>query len=86
VTEHALKTWPGFFDDVMSGKKNFEVRKNDRNYQEGDVLRLEEWMPENEGPGGAYTGRKFSLLVTSVLRGPILGIREGWCVMGVRAI
>ena len=89
MTRHALKTWPHFFADVMAGRKPFEIRKNDRNYQEGDLLLLEEWMPDNESRdprAGAYTGRKFEVLVTSVLRGPILGIEKGWCVMGVRAL
>lgn len=86
MTTHHLKTWPHFFADVLSGRQTFEVRKNDRNYQEGDLLVLEEWMPDQDGPGGAHTGRKFSVLVTSVLRGPILGIEKGWCVMGVRSM
>lgn len=83
MTEHALKTWPVFFDDVLSGRKTFEVRKNDRNFQEGDTLLLEEWAPDAYGPSGAYTGRKMRVVVRSVLRGPILGIQKGWCVMGV---
>lgn len=85
MREHALKTWPVFFDEVLSGRQTFQVRKNgrDRNFQEGDALLLEEWQPDEDGPGGAYTGRKVRVVVRSVLRGPILGIQKGWCVMGV---
>ena len=86
MTEHALKTWPVFFDDVLSGRKTFEVRKNDRNFQEGDTLLLEEWMPDNASSdprAGAYTGRKCRVVVRSVLLGEMLGIKKGWCVMGV---
>ena len=43
--EHTLKTWPVFFADVETGAKNFEIRKNDRNFQVGDFLRLEEFEP-----------------------------------------
>jgi ASC-1-like (ASCH) protein len=37
---HELKLDIKYFDDVKSGKKNFEIRKNDRDFQVGDVLQL----------------------------------------------
>ena len=37
---HELKLDTEFFDDVKSGKKNFEIRKNDRNFEVGDTLFL----------------------------------------------
>ncbi len=37
---HELKLDIKYFDDVKSGKKNFEIRKNDRDFQVGDVLEL----------------------------------------------
>ncbi|MGN8066497.1 DUF3850 domain-containing protein [Lactococcus lactis] len=40
---HELKLDIKYFDDVKSGKKNFEIRKNDRDFQVGDVLELKAW-------------------------------------------
>lgn len=37
---HDLKLDIKYFDDVKSGKKNFEIRKNDRDFQVGDILEL----------------------------------------------
>ncbi len=37
---HELKLDEEYFDDVKSGLKTFEIRKNDRNYQVGDLLAL----------------------------------------------
>lgn len=37
---HELKLDIKYFDDVKSGKKNFEIRKNDRDFQVGDILEL----------------------------------------------
>lgn len=37
---HELKLDVKYFEDVKSGKKNFEIRKNDRDFQVGDVLEL----------------------------------------------
>jgi len=43
---HELKILPEYFDDIMNCKKRFEVRKNDRNYQVGDMLVLHKFYPE----------------------------------------
>jgi len=43
--QHDLKAWPEFFDALASRRKTFEVRKNDRDYQLGDVLLLREYAP-----------------------------------------
>ncbi|MCT3132946.1 DUF3850 domain-containing protein [Lactococcus lactis] len=40
---HELKLDIKYFDDVKSGKKNFEIRKNDRDFQVGDILELKAW-------------------------------------------
>jgi hypothetical protein len=43
---HELKTLRKYFDAVCDGQKTFEVRKDDRNFQVGDILRLQRY--ENE--------------------------------------
>lgn len=56
------KIWPEYFEAVVSGKKKFELRLNDFDINEGDVLVLEEWNPETK----EYTGRKIEKKVTYV--------------------
>jgi len=58
------KIHPGYFEAVASGKKKYELRLNDFEVNEGDVLILEEWDPETQ----AYTGRKTEKKVTYVGR------------------
>ena len=48
------KTWPEFFELILSGKKKYDMRVNDFDISEGDTLVLEEWDPETK----QYTGRK----------------------------
>lgn len=43
---HSLKLWPQYYKAVSEGKKNFEVRVNDRGFQAGDTVTLTEWDPE----------------------------------------
>jgi hypothetical protein len=89
MTEHDLKTWPEYYDDVAQGNKPFEYRLNDRNYAVGDVLHLREWVPpvadeeasgyDANSTGGYYTGRSLRKRITYVLDigklGPAAGVR-----------
>lgn len=56
------KTWPDYFEAILSGKKKFELRLNDFDVKEGDILILEEWDPKTE----QYTGRNIEKKVTYV--------------------
>lgn len=76
---HDLKTWPAFFEPVWDGAKRFEVRKNDRGFKLGDELRLREYLPDEK----KYTGRYVRAHVSWMMKGPILGIAEGWAVMSI---
>lgn len=59
---HELKIHSNFFSQVVNLDKRFEVRKNDRNFHEGDFLALNE-IDEN----GAYTGQSVLVRVTYIL-------------------
>lgn len=56
------KIWPKYFDAIVSGKKKYELRLNDFDINEGDVLVLEEWDPDTK----SYTGRSVEKKVTYV--------------------
>ena len=60
---HALKEHPEHFNNVISGKKTFEVRKNDRDFHEGDLLALNEYDPEKK----EYTGRSCLVHIDYIL-------------------
>lgn len=78
--EHELKTWPAFFQAILDGDKNFEVRKNDRGFQKGDTLWLREY--DTSRLGIPYTRREVRVEVTYVLSG--FGLQDGYVVMGLR--
>lgn len=83
---HELKCWKGFFEDMLNGKKTFDVRRDDRHYHVGDVLRQLEYWPNADEVGGTYTGREIRQRVDYVMRGPQLGLERGWVVMSVTTI
>lgn len=44
---HVLKTWPVYFDAVRDGLKTFEVRRDDRGFQRGDIVELQRTHPRD---------------------------------------
>ncbi len=79
---HELKTWIEPFSAVWSGRKTYEIRKNDRNFQTGDTLRLREW----DRHGLVYTGREISALVDYTTEGPAWDVMPGVIVMSIHVL
>lgn len=77
-TIHQLKTEPKHFADQKSGRKTFEVRKDDRGFSVGDVIELSEYHEQI-----GFTGRKFKVRVGYILRDTQFpaGIMPGYCIL-----
>ena len=76
---HELKILPKWFEDVASGKKNFELRKNDRDFHVGDKLILREWERGN------YTGNQLIRQIEYIYHGDgTYGLSEDHCILGLR--
>jgi ASC-1-like (ASCH) protein len=45
---HTIKILSEYFEAVCDGRKTFEIRKNDRNYQVGDELLMHECIDSRE--------------------------------------
>ena len=76
---HDLKILPEYFEAVLNGSKTFELRKDDRDIQVGDVLHLKEYDKTN----GLYTGQMIIKKVLYILRNvPEYGLKEGYCIIG----
>ena len=76
---HELKTLKRFFEDVISGKKTFEIRKNDRNFQEGDLLALNEYDDHN----AYYTGNSCLVYIDYILPDYDYN-KEGYVTMSIK--
>ena len=78
---HELKILPLYFQAVWDGIKTFELRKDDRDYQRGDILVLKEW------DGKEYTGSALCVKVTYILQdAEKFGLKDGYIIMGIRRI
>lgn len=77
MTTHELKTWPEPFQAMWVGHKLFEFRKNDRDFNVGDLLNLREWDKEK-----GYSGRAIKAEVTWILKDGF-GLPDGYCIMSI---
>lgn len=76
---HELKTWPEYYEKVISGEKTFEIRKDDRGFKTGDVLHLREW----DQTTGAYTGQE---TVVKVVYLTAFGMEPGFLCMAIKPL
>lgn len=64
--KHELKIHPEHYKDVLLGLKKVEIRKDDRNYQENDILILNEYDPKTEKYTSGQVIRKVDYIVRNV--------------------
>lgn len=76
---HELKILPQFYKDIFEGKKTFELRKDDRDFQVGDYIIFREY------DGEKYTGAPtMHCKIKYILRDvPEFGLMEGYCILGL---
>lgn len=78
---HHIKTIQPYFDEVKSGRKKFEYRLNDRDYNVGDTVFLKEYIPEYE----SFSGREIHVLITYVLK-DYGNIPNGYCIFSFKGL
>lgn len=84
---HKLKTDTEVFSMSFSGIKPWEIRKNDRGFEVGDLIILQETKYSGEemrnGKPLEYTGRELSRIISYILRPGAYGLHPDWVIMTV---
>lgn len=78
---HDLKIQSQHFIDVVTGIKKAEIRKDDRDFNAGDYLQLNEIDKKGEP-----TGEGVRVRITHILRGGDYGISKEYCVLSISLI
>lgn len=89
MVEHILKTDPDTFDAVFTGKKKHEIRRNDRNFQVGDMLVLKKTVFSGlemkfDAHPLVYTGDVIRAVVTHIQRG--YGVLPDWAILSIDVV
>lgn len=85
MNHHELKTDPEVFQMTWDGKKGYEIRINDRDYQSGDSVILKETRLNGaamrDGAPLEYTGRVIEAVINSVIKD--YGMHENWVILNL---
>lgn len=72
---HYIKTIQPYFTEVREGRKKFEYRYNDRDFNVGDEVYLQEYNPDNK----MYSGEEIRATITYILK-DFAGLNKDYCV------
>ena len=76
---HSLTTTISDYERCLNGSKTFQVRSNDRDFQTGDEV----WLQEYDNDLNKFTGHQFKCIITYVLHNPdILG--KDWVIFSFK--
>lgn len=80
---HALKAHYNYYEALSNHSKNFELRKNDRNFQERDFLEIKPFDNEEkqfiEG-----VGREIAKITYILSDCSEFGLMDGYVILGLR--
>lgn len=76
---HELRLAHMWFPDIASGRKRFELLKNDKGFKIGDGLRLKEYAD------GKETGRYIDADIVYMLE-DYTGLIEEYCILGIEVV
>lgn len=80
-TEHELKCYSQYFQRICTGQKTFEIRKNDRDFQVGDILCLKEYDEKTGYPDYGPDQRRAEITyMTDYAQQP------GYVVLGIKLL
>lgn len=87
VKHHELKTDPNAFRASELGVKPWEIRRDDRGFQVGDLVTLRETKASGAdmraGAPLEYTGREREGRIAYIMHGPRYGLERGWCIFSL---
>ena len=85
MKRHDLKILKQYFDMQVSGAKNFELRKLDRDFNVGDEIKLNEIDQAEKIGDYRPTGNSCIVRITSILSG-FEGLDDGYGIIGTEMV
>ena len=81
---HELKTEEPYFNQIYNDIKTFEVRKNDRDFQQGDILHLREYITKSVG-SPFYSGYELLARITCILNDDRF-VKKDYVILGISVL
>ena len=84
---HELKIKHEYLVEIVLGNKTFELRKNDRDYQVGDLIRFIDIKQDSKGDCDIYIDKDTLYRITYVLKDvPEYGLDKDYCILGIKKL
>lgn len=84
---HELKIKEEYFKEVLRGNKTFELRKNDRDYQVGDLIHFLSVNGGNLIIGNPAYNEKLVFQITYILKDVAeYGLDKEYCILGIKKL
>lgn len=81
IKVHKLKINEGFAEDVYNGRRNFDIRFNDRGYQAGDLIKYTV-VDKHDYPCTDHLLSMRTYQITYVLSG--YGLKDNYVAFGIK--
>lgn len=84
---HELKIKHEYLVEVDRGRKTFELRKNDRDYQVGDLIHFIDIKQDINGDCDIYIDGNDLYKITYILKDvPEYGLDKDYCILGIKKL
>ena len=84
---HELKIKHEYLVEVATGVKTFELRKNDRDYQVGDLIRFDIKESIFDSTRDIYIDKDTLYKITYVLKDvPQYGLDKDYCILAIKKL
>jgi hypothetical protein len=87
MPQHKLKCWTALLRDIWNGKRRFDIRKNDQNFEVGDTILLQEYFPDKDQYGNIEIECRISYILNDAyILSEFNGLKEGYVIFGFEII
>lgn len=82
LARHKLRIKEEFANAIITGEKNFEIRKNDRGFQRGDLIEFV--VVDDKGVAHHHKINEYLYKINYVMNG--YGLKNGYVVFGIEDV
>lgn len=81
---HELKIQQDYYENVFNGRKTFELRKNDRGFQVGDLIQFRVLGKNLFGLDNSILTPQLYVITYILENVPEYGLDKEYCILGIK--
>lgn len=81
---HELKILPVYYSAILQGRKTFELRKDDRGFEVGDLIKFRILGKTILGMDNEILAPDLYVITYILKQVPEYGLNEDYCILGIK--